>query len=334
MRPTRCILTVFLIARIGLPVEPQQQATNEKTSKSAAKPKPAGGVKPQASQPGSTANAPRAPAPNTASGQTASPPPAQDDHTARDAAIAAAAAAGAAVGIAVLVHSHTPMNRLSKNGPEFSSVFQMSAFRVKGLVKGGWPLVVDYDAAAGTLALLTVTTDRAQPHTQILETQPPQRRFVILTVPPAFGNELKDATFSITATAGPNDPRPSYFRVYGFGCGPKAVGSVAIDNLRFSPLLVTSGNPNTNFGFRARTYFDKVKAEFMQITLVNSCIEGRVFDNTDIPGEIREEETVQRTWSAKKARPGQIQFRVRGWMNARNGGDWVSAFSPDFVVKQ
>ena len=42
------------------------------------------------------------------------------------------------------------MSKLNRNGPEFSEFLQMSAFRVKGFMKGGWPVVIDYDARPGT----------------------------------------------------------------------------------------------------------------------------------------------------------------------------------------
>ena len=72
----------------------------------------------------------------------------------------------------------------------------------------------------------------------------------------------------------------------------------------------------------------------MQIGLVDNCVEGRKVDDKSINRHIDAEERVQDTWNAKKAQPGQIQFRVRGWMTRDNGGDWVSAFSPELVRKQ
>jgi hypothetical protein len=72
----------------------------------------------------------------------------------------------------------------------------------------------------------------------------------------------------------------------------------------------------------------------MQIGLVDHCVEGQKVDDKSINRHVDAEENVQDTWNAKKAHPGQIQFRVRGWMTRDNGGDWVSAFSPELVRKQ
>lgn len=74
----------------------------------------------------------------------------------------------------------------------------------------------------------------------------------------------------------------------------------------------------------------------MQVALVNNSIEGQMFDDKKIDRRVVDGESVNEQWNAKKAKPGQIQFRVRGWMTVHDndGGDWVSAFSPDLVNKQ
>ena len=226
---------------------------------------------------------------------------------------------------------------LSRNGPQFPTTLRMNDFEVTGFSKGGWPVVVDYEAEQGTYVLLTVVTQNAPPAQAVLTTPQTGRRLQLLRLPDTFGATLKSASFTLTATNGPTDPAPRYLRIYGFGCGPKAVGSVAIDQLRFGPQAVSAAQPETHFGFHAHTTFDKMKAEFMQVSVVDNAIEGQTFDNKKIDRRVAEGESVNDAWSAKKAKTGQIQFRVRGWMTVRSdteGGDWVSAFSPDLVFKQ
>src|SRR5262249_52490996 len=150
----------------------------------------------------------------------------------------------------------------------------------------------------------------------------------LLRLPDVFGSSLKPATFSIDATASATDPTPRYLRIYGFGCGPRAVGSVAIDNLRFGPQAVTTTDPQTHFGFHTHTMFDKMKAEFIQVAFVDNTMQGQEFDNKRIDRRVAEGESINDQWNAKKANIGPIQFRVRGWMTVRSntsGGDWVSA---------
>jgi hypothetical protein len=83
--------------------------------------------------------------------------------------------------------------------------------------------------------------------------------------------------------------------------------------------------------------FDKMKAEFIQVAFVDNTMQGQEFDNKKIDRRVAEGESINDQWAAKKAKTGPIQFRVRGWMTVRSansGGDWVSAYSPDLVVKQ
>ncbi len=233
--------------------------------------------------------------------------------------------------------AHQAADELSRSGPQFPESLRMSDFRVTGFAKGGWPVVVDYEAAPGTYILLTVVTQNASPAEAVLAAPQNGRRLQLLSLPLEFGTTLKTAAFSLSATASATDPTPRYLRIYGFGCGPRAVGSVAIDLLRFGPQEVSAAQPETQFGFHTHTTFDKMKAEFMQVAMVDHSIEGHLFDNKKIDRRVAEGESINDRWNAKKAQTGQIQFRVRGWMTVRSdadGGDWVSAFSPDLVFKQ
>jgi hypothetical protein len=248
---------------------------------------------------------------------------------------------GALAGVAIWSlaenSAHQVSEKLSRNGPQFPESLRMSDFQVTGFAKGSWPVVVDYDAEPGAYLRLTVVTQNAAPAEAVLASPPTGRRLQLLRLPAEFGTTLKSASFSLTSTVSATDTTPRYLRIYGFGCGPKAVGSVAIDQLRFGPQAVSASQPQAHFGFHTHTNFDKMKAEFMQVALVDNSIEGQLFDNKKIDRRVAEGESINDQWNAKKAQPGQIQFRVRGWMTVRSdsdGGDWVSAFSPDLVFKQ
>jgi hypothetical protein len=181
---------------------------------------------------------------------------------------------------------------LSRNGPQFPESRRMRDFRVTGLAKGGWPVVADYGAEQGSYVLLTVVTQHSPRATAVLAVPQTGRRLQLLRLPAEFGSNLKSAAFSLTATVSPTDPTPRFLRVYGFGCGAKAVGSVAIDQLRFSPRAVSTSQPETHFGFHTHTTFDKMKAEFMQVALVDNSVEGTIFDNKKIDRRIAPDERV------------------------------------------
>jgi hypothetical protein len=260
--------------------------------------------------------------------------PHHHDDTGRNIAIGAGLGVLLGVSIAGLARNSPAAAMLNEHGPQFPDLLHESALHVTGFVHGGWPLVVDYEPAAGSYVVLSVASPTVPPFTTVLPATQGRRQLLILTIPLSFGDTLRMANFSIESTASRNDRTLSYFRIYGFGCGRRAVGSVAIDQLRFGPHIITSSNPDTQLSFHSHTKFDRVRSEFMQIALVDHCVEGQKVDDKSINRHIDPEENIQDTWSAKKARPGQIQFRVRGWMSRDNGGDWVSAFSPELVRKQ
>jgi len=257
----------------------------------------------------------------------------EENHTGRNVAIGVGAGVFAGVLISSLAHERGPENRLSNDGPQISETFHMSAFKITGFVEGGWPLAIDYETEPGTYAVIDIATQNGNYYAVRLPAKQAGRQIEILQLPLSLGGEHQIADLTIRATVSEKDDRLRFFRIYGIGCGPRAVGSVAIDQLRFGPQTIR-GSEEAQFSFHTHTDFDRMKAEFMQVALVDNCLEGRIFDNKKIDRRLREDERWSDKWSAGKAQPGQIQFRLRGWMTADHGADWVSAFSPDLVLKQ
>jgi hypothetical protein len=155
-------------------------------------------------------------------------------------------------------------------------------------------VVVDYEAAPGTYILLTVVTQNASPAEAVLAAPQNGRRLQLLSLPLEFGTTLKTAAFSLSATASATDPTPRYLRIYGFGCGPRAVGSVAIDLLRFGPQEVSAAQPETQFGFHTHTTFDKMKA-----------ISSTIRKSTGVWPRVR---ALTTDGTQKKRRPGRSSF--------------------------
>jgi hypothetical protein len=262
------------------------------------------------------------------------PQPAHEkNHTGRDVAIGVGAGIFAGALIASLDRSKGPERKLSDEGPQFPETFHMSAFKITGFVEGGWPLVIDYETEPGTYAIIDIATQRGNYYSVRLPTEKAGRQLEMLRLPLIFGGEHQIADFTIRATVSEKNDRLRYLRIYGIGCGRRAVGSVAIDQLRFGPRII-SGSSDAQFSFHTHTDFDRMKAEFIQVALVDNCLEGKIFDDRKINKRLREDEHWNDSWNAGKAQRGQIQFRVRGWMTADRGADWVSAFSPEIVLKQ
>ena len=244
---------------------------------------------------------------------------------------------GALAGLALtemFTHRGDHMDTLSQRGPQFPDLLHMSRFQVTGFLRASWPMILDYEAEQGSHTVLTIVPESGQAFTTVLPTQQTGRQRIRMTAPANIGGDLRIANFTILATRNKTNPELAFFRVYGFGAGPRAIGSVAIDQLTIGPGIITSAQPNAQVAFHAHTAFDKVNAEFMQLTMVDNCMENKKFDDMPFKGRVLENNIVQDNWNGKKSHPGQIQFRVRGWFAKENGGDWVSAFSPQLVQRQ
>ena len=111
-------------------------------------------------------------------------------HTGRDVAIGAGVGLFAGAVIGSLAHTEEPVNKLNRNGPQFPGTVHMSLFQVTGFVKGGWPLVLDYEAIAPTYAVLIIVTQNAPAYSVLLPTGETGRRNVIVRLPPELGTEL------------------------------------------------------------------------------------------------------------------------------------------------
>lgn len=72
-------------------------------------------------------------------------------------------------------------NRLLTEGPQMAQAFNMSAFAVRGLVRGGWPVLVDFEQRSPGSAQLRISArDLPDVYTYDLsQVCPPPRRCVI-----------------------------------------------------------------------------------------------------------------------------------------------------------
>lgn len=72
--------------------------------------------------------------------------------------------AGAGGALAGLIPGHASGGKdgdgaklVSDHGPQFPSLFSMSAFAVQGFVKGGWPMALDYELQAACTSTYSET---------------------------------------------------------------------------------------------------------------------------------------------------------------------------------
>jgi hypothetical protein len=236
--------------------------------------------------------------------------------------------------------SQDRLNHFVDDGPDFPSLFNMSAFVVRGPVKGGWPLVVDYEQLQpGRIEILVSARGAQNTYRFPMPRLAAGRHLIRLTLPEALGPDLRPAVVAVTAIGG-NARQPATladFSIYGLGAGPEAVGSVAIDQLGFSPQSIrVSRDETARYRFFSHSDFDTVSIEFLGLERAADGSRHRFVGRELLADGVRPDQWVgldePRTWDGRddsdKVSVGSHRLQVRAWDRA---GDWVCAWSPASV---
>ena len=229
---------------------------------------------------------------------------------------------------------------LLRDGPQLAPQFNGSAFGVRGLVRGGWPVVVDYVQQRPGRVLLRIAMPGAETVTYRLDKFGLGRHVLRFDLPPFLGDRLKPAVIALTA-ADLDTGRETIdgFSVLGLGIGPRAVGSVAVDRLEFDPGLMRPARGETaGYAFHSRSDFDHAAVEFMQVTQSPDGVRKRYVRGQRI-GPVQREHRVEsaptQRWDGRDEQAqlsaGRHQLQVRVW---DEGGDWVGAWSESVVLVQ
>ncbi len=235
-----------------------------------------------------------------------------------------------------------PVERLLEQGPLLPHQFNMSAFGIRCLIKGGWPIVVDYEQTSAGYVNLQISARGTEiltyPLHQFIGLGRHQLQF---TLPQEFGDSLKPALIAVMATKDPSGQVPlSDFRIFALGIGPRAVGSVAIDEIDFNPDAIRPQYQETaRYKFHSKSDFDKASVEIMNVDQGDDGNHIRYVDRELIPEGVRQGQWVglqePRDWDGKdrqeKISIGAHQLQVRTW---DLGGDWVGAWSDTLVDVQ
>lgn len=229
---------------------------------------------------------------------------------------------------------------LLRDGPQLAPQFNGSAFGVRGLVRGGWPVVVDYAQHRPGRVLLRIAIPGAETVTYRLDQFGLGRHVLRFDLPPFLGDRLKPAVIALTA-ADLDSGRETIdgFSVLGLGIGPRAVGSVAVDRLEFDPGLMRPARGETaGYAFHSRSDFDHAAVEFMQVTQSPDGMRKRYVKGQRI-GPVQREHRIEsgpaQRWDGRdedaRLSAGSHQLQVRVW---DEGGDWVGAWSESLVLVQ
>jgi len=227
------------------------------------------------------------------------------------------------------------------NGPELPFSYPDGSFSVRGFTRDGWPVVVDFAPRPGTVTQLEVTVATgkgATKRTMILDPDGSRGRQLVKIEMPAGGTPVATpATYLISSvpiaaldTDRPAAVRAAPLQLFGIGGGPRAVGSVAIEQLAFARASV-----GARFSYFAKSEFSQARAQVQQFRRSGDKTEiVPIFDSRksnlsvgrqtgDWPGTA--------SGSPAPSRGGH-RLQVTGWFTT-DDRSWVAALAPDLVFQ-
>jgi hypothetical protein len=227
---------------------------------------------------------------------------------------------------------------LLENGPHVSDTQPFGAFAVYGFVRDGWPIVIDYDSDPDSATWITVTVG-AKSWTYGLESG---RHFVNVPYRGGGASQSAPALFTIQSEVRGSRPgQPSRLEIVGLGCGPRAVGSVAIHDLRFAASARQLGGDFARFGYLASSPFNRVGMEILRfdretrsgVPVITVTDVAHFGQRAVLPGAFGPRMWDGRDAGSGRASRGVHRFQVRGWETDEDES-WVSSISTETVDVQ
>lgn len=260
------------------------------------------------------------------------PPPSSDRGSGVDAgAVAAGVGAAALLGGLLYAHRTDPVQVLRRDGPILPAAFSMSCLPVRGFVAGGWPVVVDYLSDGASQVSLEVHLGAGGPaYVQGLESGA-GRHLQRFDLPRNLPDSPSPALLLVKARRS-GEGGPGQMQLLGLGAGPRAVGSVAIDQVDFSPpALRRSARQQAAYSFYSRSDFNRLAVAVMRVLRA--------------PGELKIEQAREyrydsgvgrgtrfgpKGWDGSDAKDrtslGPHLLQVRAWVS-EDEKSWVTAWS-------
>jgi len=227
-------------------------------------------------------------------------------------------------------------SQLLRDGPQLPAEHALGVLTAYGFVRNNWPVVLDYETTPGADTTLTITVGDDDWSVPL----PGGRQQVKLRYEGGAASRSTPALFVLRSSVWRPDGReePQEIELLGLGCGPRAVGSVAINTLSFQPSARQLGGDYARFGYAATSPFNRVG---MEILRYSGRREGRTTVITVTPVTTFQERSRPpgaygpRVWdgvdqASRRGSSGLHRLRVRGW---ETDGDesWVAAISQDVV---
>ncbi|TDN62263.1 hypothetical protein [Paraburkholderia sp. BL10I2N1] len=234
---------------------------------------------------------------------------------------------------------------LLERGPQFPVTLSIGSFTVEGFTRGGWPFVIDFLPQPDSCTWLAVSTGEKSYAGILLDMDGHAGRHVAkVNLPDEIGPNPRPGEYIVyserqactsTTGGGQQAARPfSPIAVYGIGAGPRAVGSVAINNVQFGPPTPRFPQESATFGYNTVNFFVRASEEILRFEETG---EGQwsvgVVHATQL--DALPHGPHRGSWDGKdgggERKPGIYHLQVRVWNTLNDEKSWGGALSPDSV---
>jgi len=240
---------------------------------------------------------------------------------------------------------------LDKRGPQLAPVFSMSSFGVMGFCRGSWPVAIDYVLEQDSLLLVVISPEGQKPLIYRLEGK--KGHWVTkIQIPPAVGDQPRVSQYLVQALDDSvGQVSSSHLHIHGIAAGSRAVGSIGIDQVNFSPGNIhLAQHQKAQFSYHSISDFDDTEVTFVRLAKTNTgeivaaavgsksmgSIAQNHVKNGDWDGSIKTGDIVKdyppelQQWLL--APHGQHVLQVCAWLRRNRGGDFVTALSETIVA--
>ncbi|WP_168790592.1 hypothetical protein [Paraburkholderia aromaticivorans] len=239
----------------------------------------------------------------------------------------------------------TELKTLLADGPQFAQSRPADQFEVKALLKGGWPLVVDFLPAPGSCTYVVISIgERAAPPVVIDPDGSQGRRLVRLDFPPGPPESPWPARYRVqseTPACPSRNPtayssRPSPLQVFGIGAGPRAVGSISVTDLHVGPPRPDVRTVPITYAFTTKSLFNHAAVTFIRFD--RSPGNGRIVATAvrSLPVPSLTEGVHSGQWDGlddtRQLSLGVNRLQVRAWDNQEDDTSWAGGISSEFVT--
>jgi len=219
-----------------------------------------------------------------------------------------------------------------------------------GFARGEWPVAIDYELEQDSLLLVVISPEGQKPLIYRLEGKK-GHWLTKIQIPSSVGNEVRVSQYLVqTLDDSVGQVAPSHVHIHGMAAGPRAVGSIGIDQVNFSPGSIRLGQEKAQFSYHSISDFDDTEVSFIRLakTRTGEIVAAAVGSKS--MGSIAQDHSKNGDWDGRTkpadlvknyppelkqwliAPQGQHALQVRAWLHRDHGGDFVLALSGTMVT--